>query len=68
MANEPLLDSIRALGVIHPGDTLLLTTEMRLTNDEAATIKRQVTAAMPGVNVVVASGLKVTVLRDVARH
>jgi hypothetical protein len=58
---HPVLDHIRALGVIHPGDTLLLTADGHIDNTQAAELKRQVTDLMPGVNVVVTSGLQVTV-------
>lgn len=61
---DPLLQSIRALGVIHPGETLLLTSDDPLTNEQAADIKRRVQELMPDVHVVVTSGLKATVQRD----
>ena len=61
---EPLLDSIREIGVIRPGDTLLLSTEAKMTAEEVGRIQEAVKDEMPGVNVVVVTGLKATVLRD----
>lgn len=53
-----------AIGVIRPGDTLLLSTEQMLTNQQAATIQAAVEAEIPGIHVVVVGGLKATVMRD----
>lgn len=61
---EPLLDSIREIGVIRPGDTLLLSTEAKMTAEEVGRIQEAVKDEMPGVNVVIVTGLKATVLRD----
>jgi hypothetical protein len=56
------LNAIRQLGVIHPGDTLLLSTEQNLTFEQVDRIKAAVRDEMPGVHVVVVAGLHVTVL------
>jgi hypothetical protein len=61
---DRLLDAITAIGVIRPGDVLLLSTEQQLTHEQASMIKRSVMDVMPGIEVVVASGLHATVLRD----
>lgn len=60
---DPPNDSIREIGVIRPGDTLLLSTDKMLTNEQADMIRKAVTDEMPDVNVVIVSGLKATVER-----
>ena len=60
---EPLINSVAEIGVIHPGDTLIVSASNGLTNEQAAYIKERVEAELPGIKVIVI-GAKVTVMRD----
>jgi hypothetical protein len=64
--DEPLSDSIRQVGVIRPGDALVLSTEADLDPQQATMIKRRVEDALPGVHVIVLTGMTVTVKRGTA--
>lgn len=56
-------DAIREAVVVRPGDRLLLTTDRRLTYEQAANIKDRVTALLPDVEVLVLSGMTAIVER-----
>ena len=60
---EPLFKYIGEIGVIHPGDTLIVSAPDGLTNEQAEYIKTRVEDELPGIKVVVI-GAKVTVARD----
>lgn len=62
-ATEPLTDSIREIGVIRPGDTLLLSTDRRMTAEEVGKIHEAIKDEMPGIKVVIITGLTAIVKR-----
>jgi hypothetical protein len=60
---DALKHAIKEIGIIHPGDTLILASDIRLTSEQALSIKTQVQELIPDIHVVILSGLQATIVR-----